>query len=423
MSERPIELAGKAVEAAGTRDATAHVTAFRNAFVRFGSNRITQNQDSGGISMLLTVGDGARKASVTFEDVSRQGMERAAAKARELLKASPEDPEYVPPPGPGQIYPGIDGAEDPQAAECPVEQRMRAVKGIIEEAARHGLEAGGICENSRTMTAVATSTGNRAEHSATAVSISFTMDRGRASSYRALRSESWNIDWRTAAETVAKQALDNRGQTEPAPGDYDLILEPQAVSNLLVFIYFTLDARRADEGLTVFSGMEGKKLSGPKLTVRSDPDGRVKGVRFNSEGLPARKSLWIEKGVLKQLPCDRFWAGKTGREPAFIPDCLEMDGGSETLEDMIAATGRGLLIRRFWYIRFVDQKTLKLTGMTRDGVFRISDGRVAGPVPDFRWNWRPLELFRNLEAAGVPERTGFIMAPPVRITRIPYPCV
>ena len=423
MSDRPIDLAAMAVEAAGTQDATAHVTRFRNAFVRFGSNRITQNRDSEGTSVLLTAGDGKRKASVTFEDVSRQGMERAAAKARELMKASPEDPEYLPPPGPGQIYPEITGAEDPLAADCPVEQRMQAVKGIIREAASHGLEAGGICENSRTMTAVATSTGNRAEHAATSVSVSFTMDRGRASSYRALRSESWNLDWRAAAETVARQALDNQGQTEPTHGDYDLILEPQAVSNLLAFIYFTLDARRADEGLTVFSGMEGKKLSGPKLTISSDPNGKCKGVPFNNEGLPAGKSVWIEKGVLKQIPCDRFWAKKTGREPAFIPDCMEMDGGAETLDEIIAATRKGLLIRRFWYIRLVDQKTLKLTGMTRDGVFRITDGRITGPAPDFRWNWRPLELFKDIESLGLPERTGVMMTPPVRVARVPYPCV
>ena len=66
--------------------------------------------------------------------------------------------------------------------------------------------------------------------------------------------------------------------------------------------------------------------------------------------------------------------------------------------------GRALLFRRFWYIRFIDQKEFSLTGMTRDGVFLVEDGEIVHPVEDFRWNWKPLELFSRIEKLGAPER-------------------
>lgn len=418
------ELAARAVEAASTPDATAFVTHRRSASVRFGRNEITQNQDTEGTSIVLSVGDGIRKASVSFEDASPEAMRSAAGRARELMEASPSDPEYLAPPERGQVYPVISGAFDAEAAECRVENRVEAVRGVIAAAEGHGLEAGGICENTVISTAVATSTGNLACHQATTVGLSFTLDKGAASSYRQLEGRSWReMEWEEASEKTSLEALANRGQVEPAPGEYSMILEPLAVANLLAFLYWSMDARRADEGLTVFSSMTGKRVSGKGLTLGSDPDGPVKGVPFNQDGLPSRASVWIRDGVLENLPCDRFWARKTGREPLFIPECLEMSGGAGTVDELVRGTGKGIFIRRFWYIRFVDQRTLKLTGMTRDGVFLVENGEVTVPLTDFRWNWRPLELLGRMEAIGQPVRRSFAYAPPVRIGGVRYPCV
>lgn len=421
----PVDIARMAVEAADTPDACAHVSVSRKTFVRFGGGRITQNQDSETIEVDLSVGDGGRKASIVFEDPSPDGIRSAAGRVLELMKSSPPDPEYMPPVPEGQVYPVIRNAWDPEAAECPVEKRMEAVKGVMGIAGRHGLEAGGICENNLVRTAVATSTGNLARHKKTAVSLSFTLDRGTASSYRELHHESWRgIPWGEAAEQVAQEALANQGQAEVEPGDYSLILEPLAVADLLVFLYWSMDARKADEGLTVFSGKQGRPVTGPRFTLLSQPDGgAVRGVPFNREGLPSRDVVWIRDGVLENLSCHRFWAQKTGREPLFLPDCLEMAGGEGTIDDLVRGTGRGILIRRLWYIRHVDQKTLKLTGMTRDGVFLVKDGEIANPLRDFRWNWRPLELFSAIEALGTPAGFMNIRVPPVKVGEISYPCV
>ncbi len=423
-AKHAVEIAEKAVEAGGTLHSSAFASFNRVASVRFGKNSITQNQDVGSLSVTLTVGDGSRKASVSFEDTSPDSMARAASKARALMEASPPDPEYMPPPEEGQVYPFINDAMDPEAAECPVQRRIEAVRGLIDTADGFGLEAGGICSNLHSVIAHASSTGNLASHERTSVTLSFTMDRGSASSFRQLHHESWGaIPWREASEQVAREALANTDQKDAEPGEYTIIFEPQAVADILPFLAWSMDARRADEGLTVFSGMQGKQVSGARFTLRSDPDGPAKGTPFDSNGVPSGYSVWIRNGTLENLPCDRYWAARTGRQPLFIPDCLEMKGDAGSTRDLILGTKRGILVRRLWYIRFVDQKTLVLTGMTRDGVFMIRDGRTVEPLRDFRWNWRPLELFGRIEALGSAERKSYAFVPPVAVGGVKFPCV
>ena len=85
-------------------------------------------------------------------------------------------------------------------------------------------------------------------------------------------------------------------------------------------------------------------------------------------------------------------------------------------DSLIASTERGILVTRFWYIRFLDQRTVLLTGLTRDGTFLIENGKVTRSLKNFRWNESPLFMINKLEALGRPERTssGMIM-PAMRV--------
>ena len=89
---------------------------------------------------------------------------------------------------------------------------------------------------------------------------------------------------------------------------------------------------------------------------------------------------------MKTLRYSRFWAEKMGRDPVSKPQSLVMAGGSSTFEEMVREIKRGVLVTRFWYVNFVDPRTLLLTGLTRDGNFLIKNGSIAGPVRNFRFN-------------------------------------
>jgi predicted Zn-dependent protease len=175
---------------------------------------------------------------------------------------------------------------------------------------------------------------------------------------------------------------------------------------------FSMNFRSAEEGRNFFSEPDGKTKLGQQLfpesiSLRSDPTSPLaQGNPWGNEGLPQTPRRWIDKGRLTELFCERFWASKRGRQPVPPPSNLIMEGGSGSLDDLVASTQRGVLITSLWYIRFVDPKTLLLTGLTRDGVFWIENGKIAHPVSNFRWNDSPIRVLKNVEAMTASARTS-----------------
>jgi predicted Zn-dependent protease len=212
---------------------------------------------------------------------------------------------------------------------------------------------------------------------------------------------------------------------ELPPGPYETLLPPGPVADLLIYTYWTANARNAEEGRNVFAAGDGRTRIGEALsplpiTLKSDPlYPGLETVPFVSYtytedetswmfdvGAPISATSWIENGVLHELIRNRAQAAKTGLNPTPPADNLIMDGGgSATLEEMIAATKRGLLLTCLWYIRDVDPERLLLTGLTRDGVYLIEDGVVIGAVNNFRWNESPVELLGRITEVGASELT------------------
>ncbi|MEU0334546.1 metallopeptidase TldD-related protein [Streptomyces sp. NPDC006193] len=208
------------------------------------------------------------------------------------------------------------------------------------------------------------------------------------------------------------------------PGRYETLLPPTAVADLMIYQMWSASGRDAAEGRTVFSRpgggtRVGDKLSGLPLTLRSDPaepglecspfvvahsSGGDQSVFDN--GLPAPATEWIGQGVLRHLPTTRHSAALTGLPVAPAPGNLILDGGRDrSLQEMIADTGRGLLLTCLWYIREVDPATLLLTGLTRDGVYLVENGEVTGQVNNFRFNESPVDLLGRAAEAGRTEKT------------------
>src|SRR5262249_30746127 len=134
------------------------------------------------------------------------------------------------------------------------------------------------------------------------------------------------------------------------------------------------------------------------------------------------RTVWVEGGVLRNLIYSRFWAQEQHREPIAYPTSFVMAGGTTTVDDMIRATRRGVLVTRFWYMRLLDAQKLVLTGLTRDGNFLIENGRIVAPALNFRFNESPVAVLGNVLATGPSERTrggerenSTVSAPPLLV--------
>ncbi|TFV48977.1 metallopeptidase TldD-related protein [Blastococcus sp. TF02A_35] len=227
-----------------------------------------------------------------------------------------------------------------------------------------------------------------------------------------------------AADVQKKMAWSQRRIELPA-GRYETLLPPSAVSDLMIYLYWTMEARDADEGRNVFArpgggNRIGDRLAQLPLTLRSDPHhpgleaspflvtgASSGGASVFDNGMATPAVSWIENGVLANLVRPRAWALRTTSPATAAVDNLVLEDptATATQEEMIAATERGLLLTTLWYIREVDPQTLLLTGLTRDGIFLVEDGEVTGAVNNFRFNESPVDLLGRAVQAGRTERT------------------
>ncbi len=221
-----------------------------------------------------------------------------------------------------------------------------------------------------------------------------------------------------AAEVDTRLSWCERRIELPA-GRYETILPPGAVADLMIHTYWTMSGRDAEQGRTVFAGPNGTTRIGDRLSplplrLASGPglmtaapfavvDTSIPGMTsVYDNGAPVRDVEWVRDGVLTELIYTRAGAAASGRRPAYPAENLTLDAGSTaTLEDMVRRTERGLLLTTLWYIREVDVESLLVTGLTRDGVYLIEDGEIAGMVNNFRFNESPVSLLGRASEASV----------------------
>jgi predicted Zn-dependent protease len=137
---------------------------------------------------------------------------------------------------------------------------------------------------------------------------------------------------------------------------------------------------------------------------------------FDEEGLPFRRTRWIDGGTLAALMYTRYWGQKQGKPPTGYPGGFHLHGGTTPRAELVKGLKRGLLVTRFFYTSLVDPQTILATGMTRDGVFLVENGEVVAPVNNLRWSASPLTMLERVEAMSpaevAPNDFGFAMRVP-----------
>ena len=195
------------------------------------------------------------------------------------------------------------------------------------------------------------------------------------------------------------------------PGEYEVVLEEFAVSDMLDFLgYVGFGGLAVEEGRSFMSGKLGEAVMGSNVSIWDsplDPAGIPR--PFDSEGAPATRVDLVRGGVAVSPVHDRHTAAKAGAEPTGhalparysmgpVPRNMFLAPGDASRDDLVASVRRGLLITRFWYTRVVHPLTVHMTGMTRDGCFLIENGEVVGPVRDLRFTESYLEALTRVDA-------------------------
>ena len=390
--------------------------------IRYARNSVSTAGDASRLSLIVTSSFGKKTGVATINEFDDASLEKVVRRAEEVANLAPENPEYMPLLGP-QTYPDSVAYNKATAAISP-EIRAEAVAKSLKVSKDEKLEAAGFLENSSGFRAMMNSKGLFGYNMDSDVSFSVTM-RNQAGTGSGYVSKSYNdvskLDTLALTKIAAGKANGSANAKAIEPGKYTVILEPLAASDLITTMFGGFDARSADEGRNYMSKKGGttrlgEKLFDEKVTMYSDPlNADLPSATYGGDGQPLKRTVWIDKGVVKNLAYSRYWAKQKGVEPLPAANRMIMDGGTTSLENMIKGTDKGILVTRFWYIRFVDPQTLLLTGLTRDGTFYIENGKIQFPIKNFRFNESPVIMLNNVEELGKPERTDNMIVPPMKI--------
>lgn len=393
-------------------EAQVNLVATEAAHLRFARNTPSTSGQYSDHELSVRSTFGRKSATATVNQLDPLSLQEVVARSEQLAQLAPDDPERMPDLG-AQSYVAVN-AFDPGLSSDGAAQMVAGSAACLDRARSAGLVAAGFSQASDRATWIANRRGLRAYHRSTEADFSTTVrtPSGDGSGWASGAGNSVKqIDYPGCAERAIDKARRSVAPKPLAPGKYVTVLEPACVASLMQLMALSMNARSADEGRSFFSEPGGKTKLGQQLfpesvSIRSDPAAAVApGEPFSGDGQPQLPRAWIESGKLQTLACERFWAQKRDREAVPPPSNLIMSGGTGSLEDLIASTERGVLITSLWYIRFVDPRTLLLTGLTRDGVFWLENGKISHPVTNFRWNDSPIRVLQQVEAMSESVRT------------------
>ncbi|MCT9932726.1 metallopeptidase TldD-related protein [Planotetraspora sp. A-T 1434] len=400
------------------------------ANLRFAGNTLTTNgvARSSQLTVISVVGQGVgvvSRAAVRPDQLA--DVVAAADKAARDAQPSEDTRPLVEPSQPSGSAGDWDRAVEPTSIEV-FRDFAPALGESFAAAEASGRRLYGFAEHILTSTFVGSSTGLRLRHDQPTGRLELngkSEDMSRSAWTGVATRDFTDVDVAALDATLAQRLEWAKRRVSLEAGRYETILPPTAVSDLLIYLYWSAGARDAADGRTVFSKSgggtrAGERLSDIPLRLYSDPaypgiecspfvvahaSSREQSVFDN--GLPLGATDWISEGTLANLLQTRYSAELTGLAATPQIDNLILTGpeGGRSLEEMVASTERGLLLTCLWYIREVDPQTLLLTGLTRDGVYLVENGEVVGEVNNFRFNESPVDLLGRLTEVGASQQT------------------
>jgi len=380
---------------------------------RFAANAIHQNVSEADVAVRVRAVFGQKQGVASGNNLGKEALQRVVKAAKTAARFQEDNPDFRSLPGPQPLRQVEAYAE--ATAVCTPEERARGVAAICNLSKKNGLEAAGAFSTITNEVMVANSLGVSAYHCGTLAHIVTVIMSNDSSGYdSASASDVSALDAKAVGQVAVDKALRSHNPKEIAPGAYTVILEEEAVANMLLFLgYLGLGALAVQEGRSFMNDRFGDQITGDNITIWDDGyDARGLLRPFDFEGMPKQRVALIENGVAKGVVYDSFTAGReegkvsTGHSlPAPntngpIPLNLFMAPGQATKEEMLASTERGIWVTRFHYTNPLHPVKTVLTGMTRDGTFLIENGRISRPLKNLRFTQSILEAFGQAEMLG-----------------------
>jgi PmbA protein len=410
----------------------------RFALTRFANNTIHQNVEEENHIVSVRTVFGGRTARASTNKFDEDGLRRVVESSEALAKVQHPDSDLLPMPDSAEAAGNAD--KSVRASRVPsrhfaetaaITPQLRAdgVKRNVEVAKKHRLTTAGIFSSAESVEGIFNSYGLSQWHTQTLAEVSITMLGADSSGWQKANSPDVTVlDPLRMAETAAKKAIESAHPAEIPAGKYTVILEPSAALDIVGFMFWDYSGVSILDKRSFLTGRIGSKIFGDNITIWDDVAHPLQsGSPFDGEGMRRMRVPLVENGVVKRVVYARGTAARmkrsehkgevgpveatghgfplpneTGEMPLNI--VFGAPENSQTVDEMIASTERGVLVTRLWYIREVDPYDKIVTGMTRDGTFLVENGRVLRGVRNFRFNESLIHMLSKVEAMSVPLR-------------------
>jgi PmbA protein len=408
-----LALAEQVLAVAGEEQAEVVVHAERSGLARFAASEIHQPTLIENATVQLRILRGAPGAlqagTASTNRLDEAGLASLVERAREAAANAGPDDTLPPLPAPATA-PAVEGWDDATAALGGEEQARLALAAIdAASLPLYGFFTAGAVD-----LAVASTTGLRARQRSTDVTARIIAATEGASGFA--ERTAWaasRVDPAAAAREACAKAERTRGAAVPDPGIYRAVLEPYAVGELLQWLaYDSFSGLGLLDGASCLAGRLGQRVFDPKVSLHDDgltSEGLPKAVDF--EGVPRQRVAIVEEGVARGVVWDTGTAARARREglggggsgdasiastghalPAasrafgpFASAVTLAPGDAPSLEALAEAVGDGIHVTRLHYLSIVSPRDGIITGTTRDGTFRIRNGRIAEPLVNLRF--------------------------------------
>lgn len=410
----------KALEAASTEHLIAYGKETSTADMRWANNSMTTNGVTSRHSLRLIAIDDGKVSSLGTSHFPPDRIQELVRRCEEGLKDKEPAEDRMP------LVEGSSGGPDwgEQATATSIEAYTALAKDLgkaFREAEAADQAHFGFAEHSTETTWLATSTGVQRRHSSSEGRFEFNLksqDFSRSAWSGQVTKDFSDVDFPEHHHKLTERLEASKERIDLPPGHYEVLLEPSCVADMLIYAYWSASARDADEGRSAYSkpgggNRIGELIADPSVNLRSDPDEKGMSVpnfvavssssaesSVFDNGASIEPSTWISDGKLNSLITTRHWAERSGGEVKQSVDNLILESSGPQMDEMIASTERALLVNCLWYIRMVDPQSLLLTGLTRDGVYLVEDGKIRGAVNNFRFNMSPLDMLQKVTEMG-----------------------
>ncbi|KKQ93939.1 MAG: Peptidase U62 modulator of DNA gyrase [candidate division CPR2 bacterium GW2011_GWC1_39_9] len=430
------EMADYALEISKAEQTEVIITAYNRNLTRFANSFIHQNTDIENIDAQIRVINDKKIGVASGNVTGKEDLKKILDQADLIASYQKPDPNFKSLPS-KKTYPEVHAYSEETAKIKPLE-KANIVKEMVDYVASKDLIASGAFDTSVSEIAIANSLGVWAYRPETIALLSLIVMGDNSSGFaKEANTNVLKIDYTEMAKVACDKAIMSKNPQDLEPGEYEVILEEEAVGEMLGYMaYMGFGAKVFHEDRSFMSGKLDQKVMGDNITIKDDPfNSRGVPANFDYEGYPKQIATLIDKGTATSVVYDSYTAHdysqkNTGNAlPAPntlgpIPLNLILEPGKGSKEEMIKKVKRGILVTRFHYVNAHHYKILNITGMTRDGTFLIENGKIVGGIKNLRFTQSVPEALSNVLEIGkdlkLVENIGNILAPALRISKFNF---